>query len=512
MTLTLSNPHPWRRVHLHDATATGTIGNADPMPRAWIGRFGRTVADQVLDAVDDRMRAKPAPGVEAHVAGRRIGPGPAFSAGPQGDPISGEADVSGLGQPMSGRALLPGTSFFLTAETHGEGFISIWGRGAATRFAGRDAAGAEAGGDVAVDGEVASGMLGADWTRGRWTTGLMISHSRSDGRYRGTGDGTVSASLTGVWPWTRYALDERLSVWGVAGYGDGSLTLEPRAEDDARAGAIRTDLDLWMAAVGVRGVALDGGDDGVSLVVKADAMTVRTASDAVSGPGGNLAAAKAEVTRLRLGLEGSRPFPLASGSVLTPSVEIGLRRDDGDAETGFGADIGARLAWQDLERGLGAELRGRGLLAHEEEGFRERGLSGSFAWNPVTGDRGPRLSLTQTAGIATLGGAEALPGPTSLAGLAANDNGDQIRRQRFEVRLGYGVAALGDRFTATPEIAVGLSDTGRDYSLGWRLTPGGVAPDGAALELAFEARRFESASRRNAPPEHVAAFRLTSRF
>ncbi len=512
MTLTLSNPHPWRRVRLHDATATGTIGNADPMPRAWIGRFGRTVADQVLDAVDDRMQAKPAPGVEAHVAGRRIGSGPALAAGLQGDPTSGEADASGLGQPMSGRELLPGTSFFLTAETHGEGFISIWGRGAATRFAGRGAAGAEAGGDVAVDGEVASAMLGADWTRGRWTTGLMISHSRSGGGYRGAGDGTVSASLTGVWPWTRYALDERLSVWGVAGYGDGSLTLEPRAEGGTRAGAIRTDLDLWMAAVGVRGVALDGGDDGVSLVVMADAMTVRTASDPASGTGGNLAAAKAEVTRLRLGLEGSRPFPLAGGSVLTPSVEIGLRRDDGDAETGFGADIGARLAWQDLERGLGAELRGRGLLAHEAKGFRELGLSGSVAWNPVTGDRGPRLSLTQTAGVAAQGGADALPGRTTPAGPAANDNRDGLRRQRFEVRLGYGVAALGERFTATPEIAVGLSDTGRDYSLGWRLTPGGVAPDGAALELAFEARRFESASRRNAPPEHVATLRLTSRF
>ena len=281
MTLTLSNPHPWRRVHLHDATATGTIGNADPMPKAWIGRFGRTVADQVLDAVDDRMRAKPAPGVEAYVAGRRIGPGPAFAAGPQGAPTSGAADAFGLRQSMSGRALLPGTSFALTAETGGEGLVSVWGRGAATRLAGRDAVGAEAGGDVAVDGDVTTGLLGADWTRGPWTTGLAVTHSRSDGGYRGAGDGTVSATLTGVWPWTRYELGERLSVWGVAGYGDGSLTLEPRAEDGSHAATIRTDLDLWMAAVGLRGVALDGGDDGVSLAVKTDAVSVRTASDAV---------------------------------------------------------------------------------------------------------------------------------------------------------------------------------------------------------------------------------------
>ena len=43
--------------------------------QAWIGRFGRTVAEQVLEAVEDRMRAAPAPapGVEIALAGERIG-------------------------------------------------------------------------------------------------------------------------------------------------------------------------------------------------------------------------------------------------------------------------------------------------------------------------------------------------------------------------------------------------------------------------------------------------------
>ena len=83
---------------------------------------------------------------------------------------------------------MPGTSFSLTGEPHGDGIVSIWGRGAVTRFAGRDAASAEAGGDVAVDGEVASGLLGADWTRrGAWTTGLVVSRSQGDGGYRGAG-------------------------------------------------------------------------------------------------------------------------------------------------------------------------------------------------------------------------------------------------------------------------------------------------------------------------------------
>ena len=161
--------------------------------------------------------------------------------------------------------------------------------------------------------------------------------------------------MTGVWPWVRHAVSARLSVWGVAGYGEGSLMLDPGDAEGTRTGAIRTGLDLTMMAVGLRGVLVQPPETGgIELAVRTDAMGVRTRSAAVRGSSGNLAAATAEVTRLRLGLEGSRPFRLADGSVLTPSAGIGVRRDGGDAETGFGADIGAGLAWADPKRGLGA--------------------------------------------------------------------------------------------------------------------------------------------------------------
>ena len=46
-----------------------------------------------------------------------------------------------------------------------------------------------------------------------------------------------------------------------------------------------------------------------------------------------------------------------------------MRHDGGDAETSFGADIGAGLAWTVPRYGLRMELRGRGLLAHESRGL-----------------------------------------------------------------------------------------------------------------------------------------------
>ena len=61
-------------------------------------------------------------------------------------------------------------------------------------------------------------------------------------------------------------------------------------------------------------------------------------------------------------------------------------------------------------------------------------------------------------------------------------------------------------------IAVGLSNAGRDYSLGWRLARGGGGPDGSALELAVEARRRESTANRRMPPEHALDLRVISRF
>ena len=52
LTLTLSNPSG---AYLADSSAIGTINNTDPMPLAWMVRFGRTVGSQVVDALGQRL-------------------------------------------------------------------------------------------------------------------------------------------------------------------------------------------------------------------------------------------------------------------------------------------------------------------------------------------------------------------------------------------------------------------------------------------------------------------------
>ena len=78
--------------------------------------------------------------------------------------------------------------------------------------------------------------------------------------------GRVEATLTGLWPWGRLALSEGVDVWGAAGYGTGELTVTPKKPGTDEDGAtIRTDLDLRMAAAGLRGVLVDGGPNGLTL-------------------------------------------------------------------------------------------------------------------------------------------------------------------------------------------------------------------------------------------------------
>ena len=169
--------------------------------------------------------------------------------------------------------------------------------------------------------------------------------------------------------------------------------------------------------------------------------------------------------------------PVGTGT-LVPRLEIGVRHDGGDAETGFGLDLGGGLAFSvrtpvrgpihSAWTGIRAEANARGLLTHESAGFRERGIAGSFGWDPTPGsDRGPSLTLRGSIGpggagdpateaasgrlsrprasLPARGGADALLGRTALAGLAANDNGDELERRRLELKLGYGFGAFGNR-------------------------------------------------------------------
>ena len=541
-----------------DGVATGTIENTDHMPAAWLARFGRTVTDQVLSVVEARLAAPRTAGVRATLAGQAL---PSWddandtakaAAGDNADAsdralradardreamtairdwmahagADGEWRAQGEGpegaagvqsRALTGRDFLTGTSFALTGgSAEAGGYAALWGRGAISRFDGRE-------GDLTLDGEVTTALMGADWAAapgsgsgaGRWTAGLAIGHARGTGGYSEGGGctagaddngasgcaGEVEATLSGVWPYAGLTLTDRLTAWAAAGYGAGSLTLTPGGETD---GPFTADLTMAMGAAGMRGEVLTPPPEGgLALALKGDARLTRTASEATKdAKGGNLAAATADVWLVRTGIEGSRRFApggAAAGLMLTPSFELGVRLDGGDAETGLGVDLGGGLAFAAPKQGIALDLKARGLVAHEAPGFREWGASASLAWDPrPSTERGPALTLRQSWGGSPTGGMDALLGRETLAGLAANENGDTTASAgRLEAELGYGIAMFSGGFTGTPHLGAGLSETGRDYRLGWRLTS--ARRGGPGFEINLDATRSEAANADEAP-------------
>ena len=422
LTLTLSNASNGT---LSDSTATGTIENSDPLPKALVARFGRTAALHVVEQVEERVNAPRAPGFDGRVAGRQInrdmgrdfaldflqqlggggygyrqtqpggrmtaagtsGPqvgnsGRTSSLGPQNgldhgmNPGGmqglhpGQAYDGGMGTGLGGDRLLGGSSFALNRATSSGGVISFWSRSAQSSFYGQDGA-------LALNGDVRSTMFGADYSKGRMVTGVSLAHTRGLGGYAGVDSGQMTSAVTGLYPWIGYKASERVTVWTVAGYGAGGLLLSPGAGTP-----IETGLSMAMAAGGGRGQILGGGE-GFGLAFKADALWVGTRTDESNGPGGHLRGTSAAVNRLRTALEGSQSMELGGRMALTPSVEVGIRQDGGDAETGTGMDVGAGLVLADGVTGLAVDIRVRRLLVHQAEGFAESGMSISVSYNPT---------------------------------------------------------------------------------------------------------------------------------
>ena len=501
-TLKLSNPRGayLRKMHRE---AKGVIKNDDPLQQAWLGRFGRAAASDAIAAVTARFETPRGAGSHLTFAGQRLdlsgegaGDGaalanavaglarafgaeeaPAMTDDPWNDPAAAP------GRAMSTRELLMGTSFRAVLGQGAGAQLTSWGQGASvSQFSGAVPG-------LSLSGESATGALGMDYERGALLAGFAMTHSLGAGTAHGAGQTyAMGSAVTTMLPYARFALSERISAWGMAGTGSGGLTLD--LEDDA-AQRYRTDLSMTLAAAGVRGDLLTPtqGAGGFALALKADAFWVRTESDALSTPGvGNLAAARADASRLRAVLDGSRTFALASGATLAPSLELGVRHDGGDAETGTGLELGAGLGFADPSRGLDMALRVHGIAAHAGDGYREWGVSGSLRLAPGAAGRGLSMSLTPSYG-ADPGGSERLWTLPDASALAAN--GDAPASSRLDTELGYGLPVFGGGFTGTPNVGLGLSDTARELRMGWRLAPAANGTTG--FELSLDATRRESA-------------------
>ena len=435
---------------------------------SWLARIGRTIAQHVLEAVQERIAVSRHAGFAGMLAGRNLAAsgepadlerlsridGNALTDSFDRAPAVVAQDALGT-EPRSPDMdeVAANSAFALTGVFEGGRSLALWGRGARSEFEGREE-------EATIDGDVSTATFGADWASGRLTAGVALSHSQGDGAW--TQDGRsddLETTMTGAHPYFGYEVSERTSVWGLAGHGRGELTMSDGQKE------IKSDIDMTMVAAGASSALLRSEPgSGLDVDLEADAMFLAIGADGARG----LDAVEANVSRVRVGLEGSRPVLFGEGRTLTPSLELGFRHDGGDADTGAGFDIGAGIRWMDLDRGLSTDLSVRGLLVHQAEDFEEWGFSGAITFDPNrASDRGLSVSLRHSMGTPSSGSAQTLFGNGTLSDLTGGAGlGD-----RFDAEVVYGVPVFGGRFTGTPHAGFGIDGSGHDYTFGWRLTP-----------------------------------------
>ena len=479
---------------IRDGEALGVIVNSDPIPGAWLSRFGRAASDHVAQAVARRLERGSG---EEHlkVGGVRLDSLFTNFTEPEAGRAASMPAASGLAPLALGaehapglrantgpdalpslRDALMGSSFFYTHggdEDATNGSLTAWGETASTRFSGSEGA-------LSLDGEVTTAMLGLDKQYGRWLVGTTLSYSEGEGGYGRTGalGGAVQSTLTSLNPYAHFALNETTSLWGVIGHGEGRLRLTPQGAD----AVLETDLSNRMAAFGGRGLlsARTGRAGRFELALRSDALLTHTDSGAVQG----LMSAQGATGRVRMMLEGSASLPIGGGT-LQPTVEAGLRYDGGDAETGAGIELGGGLGYAAGRFAL--QVNARGLVAHEDADYEEWGFSAALKYQPRTDERGLSMSLGSAWG-ATQSGVASMWSRADASGIARGGAAMDLA-QRFQAQFGYGLEGPKGRALWVPFVAAEAGQGGQQsLRMGVKLTSGSHVEAGLEIGQQVNAR------------------------
>ena len=455
------------------ARATGSIMNEDGLPHVWNSRFGRTVAEQLLDGIESRISSEHRPGLygtfagvplietdqhrtdfwgRCHNSGSKLENAGKF--GLRADYGCNESDFGR--RSLDSTEILTGTRLSLTDKMHDDSTVALWFRGAQSSFDGFQSG-------LTLDGTVSTGMIGVDWTKDDWRGGLVLSLSDGKGGYSSIRDksGAIRSKITAIAPWIAFHPTDQVILWSTAGYGSGELAIKPENTSSRE-----VDLDWSMTAVGSRGAIIEApSSGGFGLDFSADALWVRTSSDRSD----NIVASESEISRLQLGLQSNWTTVYEDASVLKRKLEVGIRRDKGDAEAGTGIEIGAGISWTQPNSGIEISVEGSALVAHSDNQFKNWAAAGEFSYAADTSsERGLSFKLRQQLGGRVSNGFDALFGNGALD---SKYNEDELDSRRLEAEIAYGYDIPYAPLIGSPYLGHAHDGSSYSHSLGLRLAP-----------------------------------------
>ena len=375
---------------------------------------------------------------------RELLAGTSFTISPSSD---GRPDDSRLRLGPSGSGRLGAASVHAASGTDGggkeggPGGLTFWGAGDYRTRSGGDGAAVE------WDGELAGFHLGADtWLHDGVLAGLALSWTESSFDYAqaaGGGariEGTHESRMTSVHPYASWRVSPQARWWAVVGYGTDEVEVEEVDVSESSDGRQTTAAVGGSLRLAEREDLIAGGTTTVDL--KGEAWW---SEYELEGNGSLLRGLTVDVSRVRVVLEGAHERVLESGGRLRPSVELDVRHDGGDGETGYGMEIGGGLRYDAPSSRLSVEARSRALVAHEGE-VEAWGVSGAVTAAPGAGGRGLSFRVGSSWGEAP----DWVSGvwDTGIGRAVPDDDAERfVPGPTLNAQLGYGLRMGGGVLT-----------------------------------------------------------------
>ena len=544
---------------------TVTSMPADPLPQAWLARFGRTATDHVVDAVSSRWHGGPQAshltlgGPQAAALLGWTGLGGQAARDTAADPVRTETARTRLLAPSGGAwpgvgGTGPGMTVAGTDRPTAPGGLGGLDRDAGAPLRGRAAQRAllDAWGlpDPKALTDLRAALMGSSF--------LYAGAQDDDGQARtpgwlgewsAWGRGAASwfngadggASLKGEVATGMLGFDSRWDRWRagvVASHSRGQGTYTQPTAPGGAVGSTLTALHPYAgydvnARTSVWGVV--GYGVGEVSLTPARATTARetdlthtmaavggrTALSVRSGRGGRFELALRSDARLThtaadavAGLLGAtertrRVRMMLEGTGVVPLALGGVLTPT--VEAGLRYDTGDAETGAGLEVGgglgyaarrLSVTVNARGLLAHQDTAYEEWGFSGAMTVTPSADGRGLSMRLGSGWG-ATHSGVESLWSRQDAAGLVRHAPVDAAQAYQLEVR--YGLDGRQGRARWAPYLGVESGGGSRQaLRLGVTLTAG------RRLDAGLELGQRQGAP--GADPEHAGQLRATLRW
>ena len=334
------------------------------------------------------------------------------------------------------------------------GSPTFWGRGDYGQMSSDD-------GSLDWEGNLTRAQIGLDARPGaEMLTGLALSWAQGSFDYSAPllgeerVDGTYTPRMLSLHPYVGFS-PGRLGVWLTAGLGRGDIEID---DEQGTVGQQSSDTSLRTASVGASGDLLSSGP--TQLRIKGAATVAQVEIEG----GGRIAEQTVSANRLRLALKGSHAYEAGMDGQVTPEIEVALRQDGGDGQTGAGVEVGGGLRYEG--GGFTLEAMARSLVSDgdDEVEYKEWGAHLLLQRSAGTGGRGLSLRVMPTYGTQ----ANSLTlWERSVAEIS--DRGAVNAQGQLRAEVGYGLAAPGGRGVYTVYSGMTQAPERMQLRLGTRL-------------------------------------------